>query len=320
MTTSIVSGQGVRLRAKPSGAIIGALEKGVRVNAFETAAGWTRVEVTHNGQIRQGWVSAKFLQASVVAAAPAAAPAVPAAAPGGAWGIGDRDAFFARVRTISGLAQLSATQRAGCEAILAACVGFPLSWTAYVLATAAHETGASFDPAKEENLNYAVEGLKVTFSRARISLADCQALGRLPGRPANKQAIANRVYGGAWGKTNLGNTQPNDGWSFRGRGWVQITGRANYARAGAALGLGDALVTHPDRVGELAVCSGITGRGMREGWFTGHKLADHLPSNRPADDDDFTDARWIINKQDKAAHIADLALGFQAALAAGGWR
>lgn len=78
----------------------------------------------------------------------------------------------------------------------------------------------------EENLNYSVKGLLATFSRNRISTNQCQSYGRIDNvRPANKKAIANTVYGGNWGLRNLGNSQVNDGWDFRGSGGLQATGR-----------------------------------------------------------------------------------------------
>src|SRR5579883_1840844 len=46
--------------------------------------------------------------------------------------------------------------------------------------------------------------------------------------------------------TQLGNTQPGDGYRYRGRGYVQLTGRANYAKMGQCLGLGTQLVDSPD--------------------------------------------------------------------------
>lgn len=58
------------------------------------------------------------------------------------------------------------------------------------------------------------------------------------------EAIANEIYGGAWGKKNLGNTEPGDGWTFHGRGYVQLTGRAGYEKMGKELGLD--LVNHPE--------------------------------------------------------------------------
>lgn len=89
-----------------------------------------------------------------------------------------------------------------------------------------------------ENLNYKVEALLSIFGRHRISEADARKYGRIDGKqPANQPAIANCIYGGAWGEKNLGNTKPGDGWKFRGRSLIQVTGRANYRACGEALGL-----------------------------------------------------------------------------------
>lgn len=76
-----------------------------------------------------------------------------------------------------------------------------------------------------ENLNYSAQALVSTWpTRFDASLAaEC---ARQPER------IAHVVYG-----SRMGNTQPGDGWRFRGRAVLQITGRDNYRAASAALGL-----------------------------------------------------------------------------------
>lgn len=81
----------------------------------------------------------------------------------------------------------------------------------------------------EEGFNYAAEALVPVFGTDQITAAAAARLGRSPGNRADREAIANDVYGDEWGVKNLGNTAPGDGWRFRGRGPIQITGRANYA-------------------------------------------------------------------------------------------
>ena len=98
----------------------------------------------------------------------------------------------------------------------------------------------------EESLNYSVSRLLVMFGRHRISEADARKYGRAPGQPANQEMIANLVYGGEWGEEHLGNIVPGDGWTYRGRGLKQLTGRANYRRCGNALG--EDLVNNPERL------------------------------------------------------------------------
>ena len=79
-----------------------------------------------------------------------------------------------------------------------------------------HETGGF--KLFEENLNYSVEGLHSTFGKYFPgSLAD--AYGRRPER------IANRVYANRMGN---GDEKSGDGWKYRGRGAVHLTGRDNY--------------------------------------------------------------------------------------------
>jgi putative chitinase len=80
-----------------------------------------------------------------------------------------------------------------------------------------------------ENLNYSAEALAAKFGRHRITLEQCQQFGRTAAHPADREAIANTLYGGEWGRINLGNTEPGDGYKFRGQGPIQVTGRANAA-------------------------------------------------------------------------------------------
>ena len=93
----------------------------------------------------------------------------------------------------------------------------------------------------EESFNYSPERLRALFGRHRISDEQCRRLGRRPGEkvvPIERQRqIANVLYGGKWGRENLGNVYPDDGWLFRGCGAKQLTGRANYEKCAKALGM-----------------------------------------------------------------------------------
>lgn len=99
-----------------------------------------------------------------------------------------------------------------------------------------------------ESMNYSVRGLRATFGRHRISDADVQRLGRKPGEGrlsiCRQRQIANIVYGGTFGRDQLGNTQEGDGWRFRGRGVKQLTGRFNYTKYAPDLNL--PVIEHPE--------------------------------------------------------------------------
>lgn len=207
-------------------------------------------------------------------------------------------------------------QQIGIDAIKAACGSFhmPPSWVAYVLATAWHETGQTMQP-NRESINYSVQGLLAQFDTHRISVADAKRLGRRPGEPTlsldRQAAIANIIYGGVWGLANLGNTQPNDGWHFRGGGYDHCTGRRNYGAVASASGLGDTLMTTPDLILRAPFAAMAIASGMQVGRYTGVRLRDRLPLTGRATRAQFIAARAIINGTDRADDIAGYAIGFQ---------
>ena len=83
-----------------------------------------------------------------------------------------------------------------------------------------------------ENLNYSADALRKTWpSRFNAELASTAA--RKP------EQIANIAYG-----NRMGNTAAGDGWKYRGRGLIQITGKKNYGACGEALGLD--LIAQPE--------------------------------------------------------------------------
>jgi putative chitinase len=94
------------------------------------------------------------------------------------------------------------------------------------LAQVAHESGEL--ARLVENLNYSAAGLRKTWPSRFRDRATAERYARRP------MAIANRVYASRLGN---GDEQSGDGWRYRGRGLFQVTGRANYREAGAALAL-----------------------------------------------------------------------------------
>lgn len=92
------------------------------------------------------------------------------------------------------------------------------------LAQIAHESGG-FNAIKE-NLNYSGEGLLGTFGKYFPTDTFAKQYAR------NPEMIANRVYAN---RMDNGNEASGDGFKFRGRGLIQITGRANYTKLAEAL-------------------------------------------------------------------------------------
>ena len=185
----------------------------------------------------------------------------------------NRSEFYARVRPMFGGA-LSQKQVDGIEALLAATAGLPDEVQAYLLATVRHETADTMQPITEYG------------GRKYFDKYDTGKLAK-----------------------QLGNTPEadGDGFKYRGRGYVQITGRANYSKAGDWIKID--LINNPDMALHPTIAAQILVRGCCNGWFTGKKLSDYLPG-------DYINARRVVNGTDKADLIAGYARGFEAALVA----
>lgn len=184
---------------------------------------------------------------------------------------------------------LSPGELQGTDAILKYCEarGLKAAATAYILATAYHETAGTMQPIDERGgngyftLHYGIEG--------------------------NEPARARRE-----GNVNLG-----DGPRFHGRGMVQVTWRGNYRRIGGLLGID--LENNPEKAKELDVAVKILVEGMVHGWFTGVGLSHFLPATGIASESQFEQCRHIVNGIDQRQLIAGHAIHFQTDLQAAGW-
>lgn len=193
-------------------------------------------------------------------------------------------AFFDGVRSSIFGGTLKPAQVAGLNAIGAAWSEFGddtgNDGFGYILATVLNEVGAAFQP-KAESLTYtSPERIRAVWPTRFRTLAAAKPYVR------NAEALAEKVYGG---RADLGNTQPGDGFRYRGRGYSQITGRANYAKFGKLLGLD--LIGNPALVMDPTIGAKILVIGMVRGMFTGKKLADYFG----ADKRDAINARRTVN-------------------------
>lgn len=234
---------------------------------------------------------------AAVAPKPAPAPAGPAPAEdrSAAPFFRDYGAFYDWLRGNHMLGpKISADEYEGCDRIIRACAlaKWGVSWTAYALATTYHEVNGTMQPVKEI-------GGQAYFTR----MYDIKGA-----RPAKAR--------------ELGNLTPGDGARFAGRGYVQLTGKANYLKATRKLremGFDVDLVANPERAMEHDIAAAVLVAGMREGWFTGRDIDDDLPATGPATQAQFVASRDIINGRDKQELIAGYAMDFQTALLTAGY-
>jgi len=129
---------------------------------------------------------------------------------------------------------------------------------AHFLAQCGHESGGF--RATQENLNYSAKGLNGIFKKYFPTEAAAAAYARQP------QKIASKVYANRMGN---GTEASGEGYKFRGRGYIQLTGKDNYTAFGKSIG--EDMTANPDKVAsQYALLSAA--------WFFSknglHKMAD----------------------------------------------
>ena len=169
------------------------------------------------------------------------------------------------------LGPLSDDQVKSIDAILKACLMYGVKDSrhiAYIFGTTQHEVGKAFKPIKEKG------------SKKYLSKYDTGPLAKA-----------------------LGNTPAadGDGILYAGRGFVQLTGRANYEKFKKILGID--IVSKPDLALQTEVAAKILVYGMARGTFTGKKLSDYFNPTTS----DWKGARRIVNGTDQASRIAGYA-------------
>jgi putative chitinase len=184
----------------------------------------------------------KAAGAPSIATAPKQAPAPSSpAAPSNVSGLGPLESLQSKCG-------ITADGKWGAGTYKAARNYFNLSNTqaAHFFGQCAHESG-NFK-VFSENLNYSADGLTKIFKKYFSTLVDAQPYARKP------EKIANKVYANRMGN---GPENSGDGWKYRGRGPIQLTGKDNYTAFSQALSRPDVL-TNPDVVaGELAFESAL---------------------------------------------------------------
>jgi putative chitinase len=129
---------------------------------------------------------------------------------------------------------------------------------AHFLAQCGHESGGF--RATQENLNYSAKGLMGIFKKYFPNASLAAQYERKPAK------IAARVYGGRMGN---GNEASGEGYKFRGRGYIQLTGKENYTAFGKSIG--EDILSNPDVVSSKYAL-------LSAAWFFSknglHKMAD----------------------------------------------
>lgn len=181
----------------------------------------------------------------------------------------DNSKFFISIKKSLYGGHITQRQVDGINILTQATSGLPTKHRAYILATAYHETAKTMQPIHEYG------GVKYFDKYDTGKLAE-----------------------------TLGNTpeKDGDGFLYRGRGYVMITGKTNYSKFSKILGVD--LLKDPEKACDPSIAAKIIVIGCNQGVFTGKKLSDYT---------NYANMRKVVNGVDDAYLIAGYADKFEEA-------
>jgi predicted chitinase len=162
-------------------------------------------------------------------------------------------------------APLNQDQQKNLELIKASLVKQGITDPKMIAATLGNVMKESGGKTQDENLNYkntSNDRIRGIFKSATAGKTDAE-IDEMKSSP-EKMAEANYGSNTKLG-AGMGNTEVGDGWKYRGRGFIQITGKSNYAAASKAIFGDDRLIKNPDMANDPAVAAEISAWFMKRG-------------------------------------------------------
>jgi len=157
-----------------------------------------------------------------------------------------------------------------------------------ILSTIGKESGFKINRAETSYKNTAASRIKSIFGSRFKGMSDAE----IDALKKDDTAFWEKVYGGEWGKNNLGNTQPGDGAKYIGRGFNGLTGRSNYQRYSDLMrsnGTNADLVANPDLLYKPEIAAEANALYFLQG-LTNPLIVKKYGNKDPNDFKDFTTA------------------------------